>query len=65
MNGPEIKERLELNNKRLETLLRTFVLTDEVKNILKENEELKNICPHNYSEGICIFCGSLEEEENG
>ena len=62
MNGPDIRFTLEKNNKRIEELLRTFVLTDEINKLLQENDNLRNHCPHEFENGNCIFCGLSEDD---
>ena len=65
MSGQEIKERLDKNNAQIAKLLHKFVLTDEINKLLKENDELRFLCPHEFDKGICIFCGRGEEDDNG
>ena len=56
MNGPEIRERINSNNKKVGFLLNKFVLTDEINQILKENEQLRQACPHEFEDGFCKYC---------
>lgn len=64
MSGPEIREKINQNKKKMADILRKFVLTNEIKQYLNENEELRRICPHNFEKGICIYCDMKEEENN-
>lgn len=63
MNGQEIKERIERNDKLIENLKpTTFVLNKEIQEALEENRRLRTICPHEYNvEGFCIYCGAARE----
>lgn len=67
MNGLEIRERINNNNKRIQTALNKFVLTDEINQLMRENANLRAECPHQYSaEGFCIYCDmpiDFKEEE--
>ncbi len=68
MNGPEIHDRIEENNKKIYAALNKFILTDEINNLMRENEELRMVCPHDFKEGFCEYCGipiELWEEKNG
>ena len=57
MNGQEIRDRIDSNNKQIKSLLERFVLTDEIKKLLKDNEELRVICKHQFDEnGFCKYC---------
>lgn len=62
MNGQQIRERIDLNNKKIQAALNKFVLTDEINQLVKENAELRIICPHSFNDqGFCIFCDTPEE----
>lgn len=63
MTGQEIEKLINFNNKKIEELLdpSTFVLKTEVEHLLKENEKLRQQCPHEFKHGICIYCGSSME----
>ena len=67
MNGPEIRERIDKNNKKIQTALNKFVLTDEINQLMKENTNLRANCPHKYdADGFCIYCDmpiDFKEEE--
>ena len=59
MNGLEIKEAIDNNNKLIEGMLvpNQFTLNNIIKDLLKENEELQNKCNHEFDEyGFCIYC---------
>lgn len=58
MNGLEIKEKIDKNNKLIESLLtpNQFTLNNTVKDLLKENDELQSKCAHVFEEGYCIYC---------
>ena len=64
--GPvEIQIRIKKNNELIEHYLNPsqFVLNNEVRKLLKENEELQKQCPHQFVDGYCVFC--LMEEPKG
>ena len=58
MTNLEIKERIDANNKLIETLLNptAFTLNNTVKDLLKENDELQAQCTHNFVDGYCEYC---------
>ena len=67
MNGLEIHNRIEINNKKIQAALNKFILTDEINTLMRENEELRFICPHEFKEGFCKYCGTpieLMEDSN-
>lgn len=57
MNGLEIHDKIKINNKKIQAALNKFVLTDEINILMAENEELRRICPHEFKEGLCKYCG--------
>lgn len=68
MNGPEIHDRIEANNKKIHAALNKFILTDEINSLMRENEELRFLCPHNFKNGFCEYCNmpiELWEEKDG
>ena len=57
MNGTEIRNRIDENNRRIQSALNKFVLTDEINNLMKENANLRAKCKHEYNDsGFCIYC---------
>ena len=56
MNGQEIRERIDSNNAKIQRALNKFVLTDEINQLMKDNEELRIICKHQFENGYCKFC---------
>lgn len=58
MNGLEIHNKIEINNKKIQAALNKFVLTEEINTLMKENAELRLICPHEFKEGFCKYCGA-------
>ena len=62
MTGKEIREKINFNNNKIQSLLdpSVFILQPEVQKYLEDNEFLKSICPHEYENGVCIDCGSEE-----
>ena len=59
MTGKEIKEQINFNNKKIQSILdpTVFILQPEVQKYMEENEYLKSICEHEYENGVCIYCG--------
>lgn len=58
MTGNEIKQKIEENNRKIESLLTPsmFTLNNEVSTLLKENENLQKSCDHSFENGFCIYC---------
>jgi hypothetical protein len=58
MTQLEIKEKIDNNNKILESLFvpNTFTLNKEVALLLQENKELRAQCQHSYVDGHCEYC---------
>jgi hypothetical protein len=58
MTNLEIKEKIDANNKLIETILNptAFTLNNAVKDLLKENDELQAQCTHNFVDGYCEYC---------
>ena len=68
MDGIEIRKRISNNTKRINTLLNKFVLTDEINQLMQENEELRSHCRHEFENGFCKYCDTpieLSEDKNG
>lgn len=59
MDGQEIKRLITFNNQKIEEMLdpATFVLKPEIQELLNENQKLRQDCPHEFQNGICIYCG--------
>lgn len=65
LTGIEIKTKIDNNNKEIERMLtpNIFTLNNTVATLLKENEQLQNMCEHNFDkEGFCIYCYKMKEE---
>lgn len=64
MTNLEIKQKIDENNKIIETLLNpsTFTLNNVVKELLIENDHLQAQCTHNFVDGYCEYC--QKEETN-
>lgn len=63
MSGPEIKERIEFNNRVIEEASHsTFTLNKQAHAAMQENKELQKKCPHEFNElGYCIYCNAKGE----
>lgn len=59
MTGQEIQEKIIFNNKKIEAALdpSVFVLQEDVSELLKENDRLRKICPHQFENNKCVYCG--------
>ena len=62
-NGLEIKQKIDENNKIIETLLtpNQFTLNNTIVELLKENQRLQKECSHDFEDGYCIYCYKEEE----
>lgn len=58
MTGNEIKQKIDANNRALESMLdpTKFVLSKEIQELVNENLKLQNQCPHSFDKGYCVFC---------
>ena len=63
MKGEEIRNKINFNNQKIQSLMdpSVFILQPEIQKYMEENEYLKTICPHEYKNGVCIYCG---QEQN-
>lgn len=63
MNQNEIKEKIDYNNQLIEDILTPnfFTLNNTVAKLLKENEQLQKQCKHEFEDGYCIYCYSMED----
>lgn len=59
MTGKEIQEKINFNNKKIGEALdpSTFVLQEEILDLMKENDKLREKCPHKFENNKCIYCG--------
>ena len=64
MNGIEIRQKIDENNKKIRELLQSFILTPLIKELMKSNHDLKEQCPHHYINGACEYCYSLEKKND-
>lgn len=63
MSGNEIKKRIEENDLIIESQQKEmFILNEKVAKALEENRALRTLCPHEYENGICIYCRKEEEK---
>ena len=63
MNGPEIFSLVTEKKQRIEEIFdpTTFVLNKEAQKLQEEITELQKECPHEFSAGICKYCGKEEK----
>ena len=64
MLGIDIKNKIDENNKIIESLItpNIFTLNNTVSQLLSENERLQKQCKHEFRDGYCIYC--YKEENN-
>ena len=65
MSGTDIRKKINENNERIQFLLNKFVLTDELNELMEDNERMREECEHKFVDGVCIYCDVLEEFVNG
>lgn len=65
MTNLEIKQRIDANNKLIETTLNPseFTLNNIVKDLLLENDSLQAQCSHNFVDGYCEYCYKEEKDQ--
>lgn len=63
MTGFEIKQKVDRNNAKLDTLIKPgdYVLNKEVFELIAEIKELQKQCVHHYENGMCVYCRRMEE----
>lgn len=63
MNNQQIKEKIDWNNRQIESLLNPniFTLNNAVSELLKENDKLQELCTHEFEDGYCKYCYKGEE----
>ena len=64
MTQLQIKEKIDANNKIIESLLNPsmFTLNNTIKDLLAENDELQGICKHSFVDGYCEYCYKEEQK---
>ena len=58
MTNIDIKNKIDENNKKIESLvtLGFFTLNKEIYELNLENSELQKKCSHNFIDGYCKYC---------
>ena len=66
MTNLEIKEKIDANNKLIESILNpsVFTLNNTVRDLLAQNAELQTQCTHNFVDGWCEYCYCAEREDD-
>jgi hypothetical protein len=66
MTNLEIKEKIDANNKLIESILNpsVFTLNNAVRDLLAENAELQTKCTHSFVDGYCEYCYCTEREND-
>ena len=64
MTQLQIKEKIDTNNKIIESLLNPnmFTLNNAIKDLLAENDKLQGLCEHNFVDGYCEYCYKEEQK---
>ena len=62
MSGNEIRKLINQNNLKIQEKLKTFVLTDDIKVLMAQNQDLRKQCEHHFIDGVCEYCDSFEGE---
>lgn len=62
MTGEEIRDKVNFNNQQIQSLLNPsiFIIQPEIQKYMEDNERLQSICPHEFENGVCIYCGLVE-----
>lgn len=62
MSNLEIKQQIDKNNQAIEDLITpgTFVLNEQIKELLEINDALRRECTHEFKDGVCIYCYAKE-----
>lgn len=62
MTGEEIRIAIAKNDDIIEkSVANTFILNKRAREALQANARLRHACPHQYKNGICIYCNSEEQ----
>lgn len=61
-DGPTIFTLVETKKEELENLVDPgiFVLNPRAAELMAEIETLQNNCPHDFTDGVCKYCGKEE-----
>ena len=62
MDGSEIRFQVNQINKQLANEIGQFILTDKIKKLVADKEELQHLCHHSFHKGACIYCDLKEED---
>lgn len=62
MDGSEIRFQVNQINKQIANEVDKFVLTDKIKELMEEKENLQHLCRHSFYKGACIYCDLKEED---
>ena len=60
MSGIEIRKKIDENNAKIRNAFDKFVLTDEIKKLMKDNDVLRAECQHSFINGVCEYCDAFE-----
>lgn len=62
MSNEEIRAKIDFNNKKIQESFNPseFILNDEISLLLKMNEDLREVCCHEFIDGVCKWCDEIE-----
>jgi len=62
MDGNEIRFQMNKIDKEIAAEVGKFILTDKIKKLVADKENLQHLCKHNFQNGICIYCDFKEND---
>lgn len=62
MDGNEIRFQIDKIDKEIAKEVGKFILTDKIKKLVQEKEDLQHLCHHNFNKGTCIYCDLKEAD---
>ena len=60
--GEIVREKINQNNLIMQSLFNPsqFTLSEEIIKLQEENAYLQSVCPHEFENGVCIYCNKGE-----
>lgn len=62
MDGNEIRFQMDKIDKEIAKEVGKFILTDKIKKLVADKENLQHLCKHNFQNGACIYCDFKEND---
>ena len=65
LTGNEVKARINSINDQMEEIItcNKFILNSGVVALTEQINRLQEVCPHEFKNGHCIFCGAKQKDE--